>query len=352
MFKKIFISHAKEDYNFAETIFNELKERGYSPWLDKKKLKVGSNWDLEIKKNLKDSDFIILLLSSTSVKKRGYVQKEFKYALEYSESKLDDDIYIIPILIDECEVPFHLQKFQWTKIETDYIENIIDSIEHQRKLYLEDLPKEEIEFNDIISEMSISLDIEPPIKIDYECRLPVFRDNKYFQSSLINSKIQNIGFEIISDTRKMLEDDYFKERLKETPFYLYISYYIKEINKIFLSLSINVENYFGGAHPNNYSYHINIAFNPEKNIEFRDLINIERGLKEELLDLIEHFSDDAEQKTVLLNSVQEEDYISDIEFNFDKENITLYFPLPRVVQCYSDLEIPLNKLNYNKKYFT
>lgn len=298
MFKKIFISHAKEDYNFAETIFNELKERGYSPWLDKKKLKVGSNWDLEIKKNLKDSDFIILLLSSTSVKKRGYIQKEFKYALEYSENKLDDDIYIIPILIDECEVPFHLQKFQWTKIETDYIENIIDSIEHQRKLYLEDLPKEEIEFNDIISEMSISLDIEPPIKIDYECTLPVFRDNKYFQSSLINSKILNIGFEIISDTRKMLEDDYFKVRLKETPFYLYISYNIQEINKNFLSLSINVENYFGTAHPNNYSYHINIAFNPEKNIEFRDLINIERGLKEELLNLIDLFSDDAEQKAV------------------------------------------------------
>ncbi len=166
MFKKIFISHAKEDYSLAETLYYKLEERGYQPWLDKKKLLIGSNWDVEIKRNLRESDFIVLLLSSTSVRKRGYVQKEFKYALEYSESKLIDDIYIIPILLDDCEVPFHLEKFQWRKADGNYIEEVINSVEHQRKKYLSNLSQNEIEFPDILSDMSIELNLEFPVRLD------------------------------------------------------------------------------------------------------------------------------------------------------------------------------------------
>jgi TIR domain len=92
MFKQVFISHAKEDYEVAEMLYNYLSENGYSPWLDKKIIRVGENWDYAIKKALKESTFVILLLSSTSVKKRGYVQREFKYALEYSETMIGQQL--------------------------------------------------------------------------------------------------------------------------------------------------------------------------------------------------------------------------------------------------------------------
>ncbi len=136
MFKDVFISHAKEDIKFAEELYEYLLEYGYSPWLDKKKLRAGANWDYEIKKALKESTFVILLLSSTSVRKRGYVQKEFKYALKYSETKLIDDIYIIPILLDKCQVPEQLSKFQWIEVEQEnFRESILDSLNHQRQKY-------------------------------------------------------------------------------------------------------------------------------------------------------------------------------------------------------------------------
>lgn len=137
MYKDVFISHAKEDMEVAEQLYDFLEENGYLPWLDKRKLNAGANWDYEIKKALKESTFIIILLSSISVNKRGYFQREFKYAIEYSETKLIDDIYIIPILLDKCTVPDQLLKFQWIEVNnTKFRENILASLNSQRRKYL------------------------------------------------------------------------------------------------------------------------------------------------------------------------------------------------------------------------
>lgn len=94
MYDKVFISYAKENIEVAEHIYYMLQTKGYIPWLDKYNLKVGQQWDVEIKRALKEADFIIILLSSISVAKRGYVQREFRLALSYCEEKLDSDIYI------------------------------------------------------------------------------------------------------------------------------------------------------------------------------------------------------------------------------------------------------------------
>ena len=129
--RKIFISYAKEDIRYALVVFDYLERLSYEPWLDKKRLLPGSNWDLEIKRALEQSDFIILLLSSASVSKRGYVQKEYKLALQHWEKRLDDDIYIIPVLINECVVPESLRRFQWVMFEEAF-PAILESIEKQR----------------------------------------------------------------------------------------------------------------------------------------------------------------------------------------------------------------------------
>lgn len=132
-FNKIFISYAKEDFQYAQKVYRYFEELGYDPWLDKEKLLPGCNWDLEIKRALKNSDFIILLLSSISVSKRGYVQREFKLALQHWEQRLEDDIYIIPLLIDQCDVPDMLGKFQWVKFEEAF-PAVLHAVERQRNM--------------------------------------------------------------------------------------------------------------------------------------------------------------------------------------------------------------------------
>lgn len=136
MYDKVFISYAKEDYLFAQSLFDFLKEKGFQPWLDKAMILPGQNWDTVIKKALREANYTILLLSDISVKKRGYIQKEFKLALEYFEEKLEDDIYIIPLKINDCEIPVKLQKFHWTEYEShDCFNQIFQSLSLQRDKY-------------------------------------------------------------------------------------------------------------------------------------------------------------------------------------------------------------------------
>lgn len=342
MFKEVFISHAKEDYKIAEKIYDYLAQKGYAPWLDKKKLKVGANWDYEIKKALKDSAFVILLLSSISVKKRGYVQKEFKYAIEYSENKLNDDIYIIPILLDNCEVPDHLSKFQWIEIDNENLmDEILDSLNLQRQKYLKDLPSDLREINDYTS-FSINFNIDIPGIVDYTCDLPLFYNNSYFESHFVNTFIQQRALEVISEYRKWIneDDDYFSnERLN--PFYLEISHSIKKLNKDFLSLSIFYNSYFGGVHPNTNVDTLNFAFNPDRILKFRDVVkydDIHEFIKENLLKY-----GNEEQKESLEGYIK---YITEenINYVFDNEILEIDFTnqIPRVILALGTLEIPMN----------
>jgi hypothetical protein len=45
-------------------------------------------WEPVIKKALKQSDFVLVCLSVTSINKRGFLQREIKQALEQAEEKL------------------------------------------------------------------------------------------------------------------------------------------------------------------------------------------------------------------------------------------------------------------------
>ncbi len=45
---KVFISYAKEDYETALKLYNDLKQVGVTPWLDKKDLLPGANWENRI----------------------------------------------------------------------------------------------------------------------------------------------------------------------------------------------------------------------------------------------------------------------------------------------------------------
>ena len=93
---RVFISYAREDKASAEKLYVFLKSNGFTPWMDKMDLLPGQKWDIAINAALKKTDFIILLLSRISVEKRGFIQKEFKLALDFCKEKLESDIFLIP----------------------------------------------------------------------------------------------------------------------------------------------------------------------------------------------------------------------------------------------------------------
>jgi hypothetical protein len=102
---KIFISYAKEDRDFALDYFEKFSAEGALPWLDEKKLLPGQRWEFEIDRALKNANVVALLLSPRSVNKRGFVQREAQDAVELLRYKKEDDIYILPLVLEQCEVP-------------------------------------------------------------------------------------------------------------------------------------------------------------------------------------------------------------------------------------------------------
>ncbi len=143
---KIFISYCREDENVAMELYNFLKLYGFSPWIDKFDLLPGQEWDSTVNAALRKSDFIIPLLSKNSTQKRGYIQREFKQALDFCLDKLESDIFIIPIKLGECEIPDKLAKYQFLDYEKENsFSKIVDSICYKK-------PRLEGEFDDSITE--------------------------------------------------------------------------------------------------------------------------------------------------------------------------------------------------------
>ena len=116
---KVFISYAKEDRAQALTYFDRLSGEGFSPWIDTKKLLPGQNWEAEIERAFSDANVVILLLSKNSVSKRGFVQREANAAIERLRYKQPADIYVIPLLLNLCEVPSHIAgRLQYLDVST------------------------------------------------------------------------------------------------------------------------------------------------------------------------------------------------------------------------------------------
>lgn len=120
MFLKTFICHASEDKPVALELSNRLKIQGFiDPWIVYEQILPGQEWDIEIKKAVRGSHVVIVILSRKSTTKEGYIQKEIKFALDIADEKPEGTIYIIPVKVEECNVPQRLQKWQWFYLNND-----------------------------------------------------------------------------------------------------------------------------------------------------------------------------------------------------------------------------------------
>lgn len=115
---KVFLCHTSGDKEVVREVYQRLRDSNTEPWLDEVNLIPGQNWRLEIPKVVKESHAIIVFLSKRSVTKEGYVQKEMRVALDAADEKPEGAIFVIPVRLDDCQVPSSLADFHWV----DYFE--------------------------------------------------------------------------------------------------------------------------------------------------------------------------------------------------------------------------------------
>ena len=109
-----FLCYAKENTELVREFCNKLKSEGWiDPWFDDEDLLAGQVWEDFVTEAVRESHAVIIFLSDKATKKDGFFQKEMKLALDIAAEKPHGTIFIIPIRIDDCEVPSVLGIFHY-----------------------------------------------------------------------------------------------------------------------------------------------------------------------------------------------------------------------------------------------
>jgi hypothetical protein len=111
---KVFVSHASEDKErFVVDLATRLRARGIDAWLDKWEMFPGDSLvDKIFEEGLKDATAVIIVVSANSIAK-PWVREELNASVVQRMSK---GTKVIPIVIDDCEVPMALTSTLYVKI--------------------------------------------------------------------------------------------------------------------------------------------------------------------------------------------------------------------------------------------
>jgi len=132
---RVFVAYAKEDAEKAGRIFDRLLQAGFNPWMDERKLLPGQNWARAIRNAIETADFVVGCFSHNSIHKRGGFQAEMRYALESARRLPLDEIYLLPVRLDECPVPAGVSgETQYVDLFPDWelgMNRLVEAIRHQ-----------------------------------------------------------------------------------------------------------------------------------------------------------------------------------------------------------------------------
>jgi formylglycine-generating enzyme required for sulfatase activity len=111
---KVFLCHSSADKTTVRELYDRLLTEGWiDPWLDEKKLLPGQDWDLAIEKAVEESHAVIVCVSNSSVTKEGYIQKELRFVLDIALTKPEEEIFVIPLRLEDCQPPRRLRAFHY-----------------------------------------------------------------------------------------------------------------------------------------------------------------------------------------------------------------------------------------------
>jgi len=119
--KQVFLSHSSADKKIVRRIQNDLMQHGIDVWIDDLHIPVGASIAGEIQKGLNNSEFLLLFLTPRAVES-GWVEKEWQ--TKFFEQVSENKISVIPLLIEQCEIPFFLKGVKYADFRESYEEGL------------------------------------------------------------------------------------------------------------------------------------------------------------------------------------------------------------------------------------
>lgn len=118
---RVFIAYVEEDLKAVKKLYTAFEQRGFRPWLDRKKLLPGQNWPRAIESAIQASNFFVACFSQRSTCKRGSFHSELRFALSCAAQVPLDEIFFIPVRLEECVVPRNIsRKIQYVDLFPDW----------------------------------------------------------------------------------------------------------------------------------------------------------------------------------------------------------------------------------------
>jgi len=117
----VFISYASEDRATARRLRDTLEAAGLDVWYDESDLGGGDAWDQKIRRQIRDCDYFMPVISATTNQRReGYFRREWRLASERTIDMADDVMFLLPVTIDEtpetrARVPEKFLAVQWMR---------------------------------------------------------------------------------------------------------------------------------------------------------------------------------------------------------------------------------------------
>ena len=118
---QVVICSTEEDKDKVRELRTKLMSDGVNPWVVEDVL-PGAERDLVIRRVVADADIVLMCLSPSAVTSTSHFQVQLRVALGAAESRPRDEVFIIPVQLEECDIPESLQRWEPVSMlrATDY----------------------------------------------------------------------------------------------------------------------------------------------------------------------------------------------------------------------------------------
>jgi formylglycine-generating enzyme required for sulfatase activity len=137
---RIFLSYVRKDEMKVVQLYHQLSAAGFKPWMDTQDILLGEQWRLGIKNAIRNSDFLLVCLSHHSFNRKGFLHREIQHAVDIWKERLDSEIFLIPVQLEEGELPESLRQFHWIDLfEKDGLSQLVRVIRigTEKKIWIE-----------------------------------------------------------------------------------------------------------------------------------------------------------------------------------------------------------------------
>jgi formylglycine-generating enzyme required for sulfatase activity len=135
---KVTLCYSPDDKSIVSELYQQLSAEGWMDvWMDEDTL-PGEDKEMEVEQAINDADITLICLSTHAIKNQGNVHHILRIALSRAGYKPEKAVYIIPIRLEDCELPSQLRQWQ----SADYFEgnkerayrNLLKSLRKQSQL--------------------------------------------------------------------------------------------------------------------------------------------------------------------------------------------------------------------------